>query len=1268
MAENKVQIIISAQDQASSNIKVVQAAFSDFTTHITAATFAFNNIKTALDTTLAALQPIVDTTLKFEKIDAIFRTLTGSIGGAASELDFVRSEASRLGLEITSTAEAYGKFAFAAKDSALQGDQARKIFSSVAEASRAMGLSSSETEGALLALSQMMSKGSVQAEELKGQLGERLSGAFNLAAEAMGMSTAELGKQLEKGGLLANDLLPKLADKLHETFGASAVQAAEGGAAAINNFKNAVTESTNELGKLIMPSVSAALNTIAGNFDTITTAAKVLAGAGIAVVLGRMGSAAITAAANQFELITAVRSGTAVMLDNLSVSKAKSQTELLAARSVETHAIAMVEKARIEVLAANATRDAFAQTIRKAQANQALAVAEAELALATNATSLAQARYATAAKAATLSSRAAAGAAAMLSSAMAMVGGPIGLAVMAIAAVTMSLSNVRKEVEEEARQQQEAQEKAAEASRQAIADAKAREDRLVEITGTSTDKQIQDLKRRTEEKLAQLDKDREEEDKAAGYSYAATQKNYAKYAAAKEKLLRDSAAKERKIRNENINEEIGEKKDQLKAAEDYYTAIGDLRGKDRAALDSEYQDKLKAVHNYYNTEMARASETGADVSALEEQKQKAIFDLQLQFSVKRGLLGEEDKKRALEAAVSEGNERIALIEKQIADRVRTEEDGEKEIAAIRADLAQQEYDSALRVFEQISAEYKRGSKEYIEAQKNKEAAFQKLTTAQITQTQKAEEATRRQIEKSSLDYQLELQKRLDWLADSERDGLITHQQAARDKLEAEKNYLAQVAELKRRELADAIPDTVEYKQALAEKYEADRAYAEKRKALEDQINADIIAGQEKAAASAKKAADEEGAAFRALAKGFYAQWDAITNRVIALGPKVAAAFGVSIKDTALKTVDQLQAKLEEVAVSARKAAEAARDIGLFSSLLGEHAKKAEQLAYRYYSQRLAVTELTGQLKQMGLATEWQLRSAASLVKEMDLLNDSDLEDVRGEIDRLTQSLKEAQDQAEDTVNSLRDELDQMLGNKEAIEERDYQAKKDDLLARLAEAQETGNTAIVNDYQEALRLLDELHKRKMANIKEEAEAARKEREKAAAASSSSSSALAPGFAGGGRFPGPDSPVDNLLVRVRSGEWAVNNEAVHFWERNIGRGFMAGINDPLSAAGRQIWERLKAKAGAWKDYIHIPTPKVNFATGGPFDSARGASIFPALAALARAPETPFADAGEGKQVITQRLILQSPSGKQITTDIHGSVKQFLGLLEEAGMRTV
>ena len=44
----------------------------------------------------------------------------------------------------------------------------------MAQASVVLGMSQEETEGALRAVQQMMSKGKVQAEELRGQLGERL--------------------------------------------------------------------------------------------------------------------------------------------------------------------------------------------------------------------------------------------------------------------------------------------------------------------------------------------------------------------------------------------------------------------------------------------------------------------------------------------------------------------------------------------------------------------------------------------------------------------------------------------------------------------------------------------------------------------------------------------------------------------------------------------------------------------------------------------------------------------------------------------------------------------------------------------------------------------------------------------------------------------------------------------------------------------------------------------------------------------------------------
>lgn len=947
----------------------------------------------------ALAKDCIDAALEVQKLETSFRSVSGQ--DAAREMAFVREEAGRLGLDIASAAGEYGKLAAASKGTALEGDETRRIFTALSEASTALGLSGEEAAGALNAVQQMISKGKVSSEELRQQLGERLPGAFQIAAKAMGVSTAELDKMLEQGQVTADDMLPKLAAALHDTYGKAAEEASQKGQAAINRFNNEMLETKAKVGEALMPAF----------------------------------------------------------------------TDILKGMKPLSEAIVFLLKG------------------------------------------------------------------------FAFLGPLIGMTMDKLAALARApldgIDATRKKMEE------------------------------IEANFFKTVDDIQKRYSGYTESSKKTDKELADEKEAAA-----------------ELLIKTSG----KVSIE-----------QIKAAEAYAKAVGDIDRELTEQYELSYRERVAKVEAYYATHIKAAEKNKTELEFWTKAQSQALLKLEEQHKGDAVLI-EMDKARAVLDTIRAGNEdRKSLIEEQVNQRVITERQGRREMLEMEADAASRSYDLEKSRFEHISGLYDRQTEPYKKALEDMTRARAAHAAAEAELTREAGAVRREELQKSSLDYQLELQKRLDWLHDSERDGLITHQQAARDKLEAEKNYLSQVAELKRRELADTAPDTVEYKQALAEKYEADRAYTEKRQALEDQINADIIAGNEKAAASAKKAADEEGAAFRALAEGFYAQWDAITNRVIALGPKVAAAFGVSIKDTALKTVDQLQAKLEEVAVSARKAAEAARDIGLFSSLLGEHAKKAEHLTYRYYSQRLAVTELTGQLQQMGLATEWQLRSAASLVKEMDLLNDSDLEDVRGEIDRLTQSLKEAEEQAEDTVNSLRDELDQMLGNKEAIEERDYQAKKDDLLARLADAQEAGNTAIVNEYQEALRLLDELHKRKMANIKEEAEAARKEREKAAAASSSSSSALAPGFAGGGRFPGPDSPVDNLLVRVRSGEWAVNNEAVHFWERNIGRGFMAGINAPLSAAGRQIWERLKARAGAWKDYIYVPTPRMNFAAGGAFSDA-------------------------------------------------------------------
>ena len=91
-----------------------------------------------------------------------------------------------------------------------------KLYDGVTEASQVFGMSQEEVGGSMKAIIQMFSKGTVQSEELKGQLGDHLVGAYNLAADAMGMTTKELGEQLKAGNIMAKDLIPKLAKGLRE--------------------------------------------------------------------------------------------------------------------------------------------------------------------------------------------------------------------------------------------------------------------------------------------------------------------------------------------------------------------------------------------------------------------------------------------------------------------------------------------------------------------------------------------------------------------------------------------------------------------------------------------------------------------------------------------------------------------------------------------------------------------------------------------------------------------------------------------------------------------------------------------------------------------------------------------------------------------------------------------------------------------------------------------------------------------------------------------
>lgn len=190
---------------------------------------------------------VLDAQARIDKFGQTFAVVFGGAAKGARELAYISEAADRLGVDLNSASAAYGKLAASARGTSLEGQKTREIFESVAQAGVKLGLSTQEVDGALLAISQMMSKGTVSAEELRGQLGERLPGAFQVAARAMGVTTAELGEMLQKGQIMAEDFLPKFARQLQEAYAGEAARTAQRSIIDLGNawerFKRSVAES-----------------------------------------------------------------------------------------------------------------------------------------------------------------------------------------------------------------------------------------------------------------------------------------------------------------------------------------------------------------------------------------------------------------------------------------------------------------------------------------------------------------------------------------------------------------------------------------------------------------------------------------------------------------------------------------------------------------------------------------------------------------------------------------------------------------------------------------------------------------------------------------------------------------------------------------------------------------------------------------------------------------------------------------------------------------
>lgn len=151
------------------------------------------------------------------RLNVSFRDRGGAVA-AQEEMDRLSRLANNLGLNLGVVANQFSLFAASTMGTNISMQETEKIFDGVATASRVLGLSIEDQEGVFKALGQIASKGVVQMEELRGQLGDRLPGALQVMADGLGITVKELMDLTKQGKITADSLIP-FGERLQNLYG-----------------------------------------------------------------------------------------------------------------------------------------------------------------------------------------------------------------------------------------------------------------------------------------------------------------------------------------------------------------------------------------------------------------------------------------------------------------------------------------------------------------------------------------------------------------------------------------------------------------------------------------------------------------------------------------------------------------------------------------------------------------------------------------------------------------------------------------------------------------------------------------------------------------------------------------------------------------------------------------------------------------------------------------------------------------------------------------
>lgn len=201
-------------------------------------------------------------------------------------------------------------------------------------------------------------------------------------------------------------------------------------------------------------------------------------------------------------------------------------------------------------------------------------------------------------------------------------------------------------------------------------------------------------------------------------------------------------------------------------------------------------------------------------------------------------------------------------------------------------------------------------------------------------------------------------------------------------------------------------------------------------------------------------------------------------------------------------IQQTGGTMAELREELRKAEEGIQSLQGTVAGYAEHqsilriAEGALNIRRSWAEQSIAAEELRQRLADLELASDRQLDAAERAASGYEFLDQQQLDGILAEVERLRSANEQLEQSVERTLEGLRNELDQLQGNREAIEKRDYESRKADLESQLKAAENAGNAQAIADLREALQLNEEIHRQKVQAIEAERKAAeQRDREQA-----------------------------------------------------------------------------------------------------------------------------------------------------------------------------